>query len=340
MRNAPVLVTGATGLVGAALLDLLEERGWTGVVGVSRRGSASRNVLAWEMGVREPPVELRRTWDVVVNAAADTRWTQRPEDARRANVASVEALASLVGPGTHVVHVSTAYAVGRRGGGASPALEDYRNSYEWSKAHAERYVRALFPRLTIVRPPLIVGRRTDGRAARFSGMYTLLRGVALSSVPAVVALPDAYLDVIPVDDLAALIADVACSPGHGAGEVVTLAGGDRAPRVERALEVILGAFNAWRARRALPAIAMPRLVSPDSWSRFLLPFARQHLSARQLRILDLLAEFQPYLALTEPLHATHPVGDVESCLRASVRHWADANARVASLTPRPWTTVV
>jgi nucleoside-diphosphate-sugar epimerase len=306
------------------------------VVGVSRRAPTG-GLVGWEMGVSAPPAGLRGPWDVIVNAAADTRWTQRPEDAHRANVASLEALAPLIGAQTHVVHISTAYAVGRRGEGASPALEDYRNSYEWSKAQAERRARALFPRLTIVRPPLIVGRRADGRAARFSGMYTLLRGVVLSSVPAVVALPDAYLDVVSVDDVAALIADVAARPGYHDGETLTVAGGDGAPRVARALEVILDALNRWRAERGRPAIAVPRIVSPDSWSRFLLPFAREHLSVRQLRILDLLAAFQPYLALTEPLRPTHRVSDVEGALRASVRHWANTNARVGSLAPRQWT---
>jgi nucleoside-diphosphate-sugar epimerase len=335
VSDARILVTGASGLVGTALRDLLRDRGETGVLGVSRRGAD--DVVAWEMGAGEPPAVLRRAWDVVVNAAADTRWTQAPADARRANVASVEALAPLVGPDTHVIHVSTAYAVGLRVDGDSRAPADYRNSYEWSKAQAERRARELFARLTIVRPPLIVGRRRDGRATRFAGMYTLLRGLALSSVPAVVGLPNAFLDIVPVDDLAALIGDIAASGAHADGEILTIAGGARAPRVEPALEIILDAFNAWRAQRGLPPIATPPLVAPDSWRRFLLPFARQHLSARQLRVLELLAEFQPYLALTESLPATHHVLDVGGCLRASVRHWADANTRVASLTPRPWT---
>ena len=60
---------------------------------------------------------------------------------------------------------------------------DYRNTYEWSKAHAERLARELFPQLTIIRPPLIVGRRLDGRAARFAGMYTILRGMTRALDP-------------------------------------------------------------------------------------------------------------------------------------------------------------
>jgi nucleoside-diphosphate-sugar epimerase len=336
--DARVLVTGATGLVGAAVRVALEEHGWTSVTGVSRHGAPGARVVAWNIGAEAPPPALRRVdWNVVINAAADTRWTQQPGEALRANVASVEALSELVSPTTHVVHVSTAYAIGRGACGSPAALEHYRNAYEWSKAQAEQRARELFPSLTIVRPPLIIGRRTDGRAARFSGMYTLLRGVALSSVPAVVAVPDAYFDVIPVDDLATLIVRVAATRDHAGGDVITLAGGDEALSVESALQLILDAFNTWREARALDLLAAPRLVSPESWSRFLLPFARDHLSARQQQIIHLLSNFQPYLTLTEPLRCTHRVRDVEGCLRASVRYWADANERVASLSPQPWT---
>jgi nucleoside-diphosphate-sugar epimerase len=274
-----------------------------------------------------------RAWEAIVHTAADTRWTLPAAEATRANVAPVQALRPLVGPGTRVVHVSTAFAVGLRGEGASTELADYRNTYEWSKARGERIARESFARLTIVRPPLVVGRRSDGRAARFAGMYTILRAISASMVPAIVGVEGAPFEVVPVDDLAAILVEHALGTGGG---TLTVAGGARALRVSEALATITDALNAWRARHALEPLRAPRLMSPDSWERFFVPFAREHLTARQRHVLTLLDNFRPYLALPAPLHPTHVVTDLGPCIARAVEFWAQANARLASLPLRPW----
>jgi nucleoside-diphosphate-sugar epimerase len=333
---ARVLVTGATGLVGSEVMHVLKRRGSCEVVGTSQHGSRNGvEAVPWDMSGDPAPASLRGPWDVIVNTAASTRWTAPADDAVRANVATVAALATLASDDTHVVHISTAYAVGLRGDGDSDDAHDYRNTYEWSKAQAERLAVELFPRLTRIRPPLIIGRSGDGAAARFAGMYTVLRAIATSMVPAVAARADAYFDVIPVDALASLIAEVTETGGH-VGEVLTNAGGEAAPRVEHAFALIVDALNRWRAVRGLAAFDTPRLLTPESWTRFFLPFARDHLSPRQLRMLDLLRNFEPYLIIGSPLRPTHPVTAVEPAIAASVRYWADANPRIASLSPQPW----
>jgi len=331
-----ILITGATGLVGVETLARLRLSGDHEVVATSRRPSPrSPDLVPWDLSREEAPGALGGPWDAIVHTAADTRWTQSYEEAFRVNAASLQMLEPLVGLETHVLHVSTAYAIGLRGDATSERPEDYRNSYEWSKAHAERLATQSFERLTIVRPPLIIGRRGDGRAARFAGMYTLLRGVTSSILPALVAQPDAYFDVVPVDYLAALLAETAL--GEPLGDVITLAGGENAPRVGPMLDLITDTLNDWRASRDLEPFDVPALVTPDSWNRFFLPFAHDQLTPRQLQLLELLGNFQPYLALTKPLEATHTVRDVESPVAASVRFWADAHEHFASMAPRPWT---
>jgi nucleoside-diphosphate-sugar epimerase len=335
-----VLVTGATGLVGSETVAALSRDPDVSVTGVCRRPpEPAPGLVSWDMAAEEPPPALRGHWDVIVNAAADTRWSATAEEATRSNVDTLARLRSLVARDTHVIHVSTAYAIDIRGA-SSDDPRDYRNNYEWSKSRAERVARELFPRLTIVRPPLIIGCRDSGRAARFAGMYTILRGITASTVPVVVGVPDAFFDVVPVDDVAALLVALVSGaepePGPEA-EPLRIAGGPRAPRAEEALEVIVGTLNAWREERGVEPFDQPRLVDPDSWNRFFLPFARDELTPRQLRILDLLTHFHPYLAITAPLERTHPVDDVLPCVEASVRYWADSNVRVASLSPRPWT---
>lgn len=333
-----ILVTGATGLVGLETVETLRLAGANEVVGVSRaRSAVDGHTVSWDMAAEKPPSELRRQWDVIVHSAADTRWTMTPSEATRANVNTVRALEPLVGSDTHFVYVSTAYSVGLRGSVDSDDIADYRNSYEWSKAHAERVVRTTFREFTVVRPPLIIGRTGDGRAARFSGMYTLLRAMTASMVPVVVAEPDAYLEVVPVDAVAAVLAEVADRGGNG--ETLTVAGGPNAPSVEAAFELMTQGLNEWRQDRNLEPFDVPRLISRDSWDRFFLPFVKDELSPRQRRILELLSNFRPYLAIREPLRPTHQVEDVEAAISVAVRYWADAEQRQASQAPKPWTAV-
>ncbi|MGC9665092.1 SDR family oxidoreductase [Planosporangium sp. 12N6] len=334
-----ILVTGATGLVGFEVYDRLRRRPGVTVTGVSRRGSdLVPGVVCWHLGAEPPPPPLAGRWDVVVHTAADVRWSLSPDEARRANVDTVAALAPLVSADTHVVHVSTAYAGGHHGDVSSPDLADYRNSYEWSKANAERLARQRYPRLTVVRPALVAGRRTDGRAARFSGMYTLVRGMATGTVPALAADPQARFDLVPVDDLADLVLAAVDDP-DSAGAVWTVAGSDTAPTVAHAVDVIMAALNGWRSAHGCEPLEVPRIIAPHRWHRFFRPFAREHLTVRQNRMLDLLAVFEPYLASTVALSATHTVGGVDDCLRASVRYWAAANPRLAAMTPVPWRAV-
>jgi len=336
LSGPAVLVTGATGLVGSELTEQLRANG-AEVVGVSRRGAPhDPGVLAWDMGSEPAPAPLHRRWDTIVNAAANTRWTMSEEEATAANVASVRALEPLVGAETHVIHVSTAYATGLRGDVESVDPADYRNTYEWSKAHAERVAREAFANLTVVRPPLIVGRRSDGRAARFAGMYTLIRGLTIGTVPAVVADPEARFDAIPVDDLCRLLADAAVRGAQRDEAVLTIAAGEAAPRVEEAIAAIVGSLNEWRLQRGHEPLECPPLIEPERWQRFHRPFVRQHLSPRQLLILELLESFEPYLALVEPLRPDREATDVLPCLRTSTTYWAGTNPRVAALAPRPW----
>ena len=332
-----LLLTGASGIVGSELCHQLTRGAIAEVTCVARRASRAQTVI-WDMASEPPPSALRRRWDVIVNCAADTRWSQTAAEALRANVRSLESLSALAGPDTHVIHVSTAAVVGPRSDGSSDDPSAYRNMYEWSKACAERSAKARFARLTIVRPPLVIGRRADGHAARFVGMYMLLRGITSSSLPAVIADTRGLFDVVPTDDLASMI--ISTLGRGGSGDVLTIAGGERSPRVGRAVQLLCSTLNDWRARRGVAPVQVPPFLAPDSWKRFFRPFADDLLSARQRLTLDHLDYFLPYLELTEPFIATHPVTDAEAAIAPSVCFWADSNPRLASLAPRPWSTPV
>lgn len=332
-----ILLTGATGIVGAEIRDQLERDGRTDVTCVARRASSGQGTVIWDMSTEEAPRALRRHWEAIVNCAADTRWSQTVDEALRANVTSVAALASLASPDTHVIHVSTAAVVGPRSNGSSESPGDYRNMYEWSKATAERVAGQIFKRLTIVRPPLVIGRRGDGRAARFAGMYMLLRGITSSSLPAVVGEPDGFFDAVPVDDVAAVI--ISALDRAGSGEVLTPACGAAAPRVRPVVELMCATLNEWRRQRGVDPVNVPPFVAPDSWTRFYRPFVDTVLSRRQRLTLEHMDSFLPYLDLTKPFTPTHAVTDAEAAIAPSVRYWAELHPRLASLAPRPWAVV-
>jgi nucleoside-diphosphate-sugar epimerase len=328
-----VLVTGAGGVLGTEVLAQLRAAGAT-VTGVTRSGGPS--VVRWHLGEEPPPRSLTRAWDVVVHSAASTRWTMSEAEARRANIRTTEALGAVVGPETHLVHVSTAFALGLRGSTESPDRGDYRNAYEWSKATSERHVLEQFRHVTIVRPPLIIGRRSDGRVARFTGLYTFFRAAGTGLAPAVVADADAFLELAPVDDVAARIVELALGPRPAEPLIDVIGRGDEALCVRRVLELGQQAVNEVRGRHGHAALAPCPLIDPSAWERFYLPFARQQLGSRQLRVLDLLAAFRAYLDVRTPLAVTTRVADVTPAVRRSVRHWAEKNLRVALAEPRAW----
>jgi nucleoside-diphosphate-sugar epimerase len=253
-----------------------------------------------------------------------------------ANLRSTEALSAVVGPATHLIHISTAFALGLRGSTASAEPVDYRNHYEWSKAASERLVLERFPHLTIVRPPLLVGRRSDGRVTRFNGVYTFLRAAATGLAPALVADPESYIELAPVDDVASHVVARALAHPPASAVIDVIGRGGHALRVGPALELARGTLNDVRDRHGRAPLAPCPIIEPARWDRFYLPFARQHLDGRQLRVLALLSEFKPYLEIRTPLAITTSVPDVAPVLRRSLRHWAESHLAVVLADPRAW----
>ena len=331
-----MLVTGATGVVGHDLVGTARRAGWD-VVGCSARGQTGPGgAVAWRMGSEPAPAELRRDWDVVVHAAARPKWNLDFETAHQANVGPLADLAEVVGPATHLVHVSTAYAIGLRGDTSSEDRADYRNSYEWSKAEAERVVRSAWPDATIVRPPLVVGRRDDGRVARFSGLYTIVRSAVAGMMPVFVAETGALSEVVSCCDVTACVLAAAGRGPVAGGRIDVLGQGTASATTKEVLDSMFIGLNKWRAARGGPPFSPPSLVTPDQWHRFYLPFARPHMTQRQKHFTDLLAEYLPYMAITEPMDVTWRVEPVLGCVERSIGRWAEAFPRQAMATPAPW----
>ncbi len=336
-----ILVTGATGVVGAEVVDRLRTDPASGrtVTRVARR-AADDSVLSWRIGAEPAPVALAGHWDVIVHCAASTRWTLGRQEAVTANVDPLRAVLRLADRDTHLVQVSTAYVGGVRNAtdlrGAE--FEGYRNGYEWSKAVCEQVAREEHPGpLTLVRPPLVVGRREDGAIARFSGPYTLLQALVSGLAAVVVGDPGGYAEISPVDEVAHVIARAALAAPPPAPRTEVLAGGPDSLTLDRLLDVVCGTLNEFRTEHGVDPIQRPPLVSGDSWDRFFLPLSEQYLSPFQSQAVKLLAMFQSYTSMTQPFEPTWTVTDPAAVMATSVRHWAARKPRLALARPEPWT---
>ncbi|MBT0770039.1 SDR family oxidoreductase [Kineosporia sp. J2-2] len=338
-----VLVTGAAGVVGREVVRQFTARTAptreADVVATTRTGSVPGTV-PWDLVAEPPPENLRGPWDVVVHLAASTRWTMTAREATTANIEPTRALTGLLGPGTHLVHVSTAYVGGARVAGdpLTTGFGGYRNGYEWSKAECENIVRSACPdALTVVRPPLVLGRRQDGAISRFSGPYGLLRAIVSGMAAVVVGSPEGFVEIAPVDLVAATVVDAALGSPPAGTRLEIVSAGERCLRLADLTRLTCETINEWRDARGIAPIAVPPCVPSDSWHRFFLSFAEKHLSPVQLEAVRLLGMFEGYTSLAAPFEPTRVVEDPAGVVRKSVRWWADQRPRSAGRDPAPWT---
>lgn len=330
--GATLLVTGATGVVGAELTRIARARGWE-VVGCSRRGGDG--VISWDLS--EPaPASLRRPWDAIVHAAAKPHWRLPKDVAWAMNTAPVDRVVELASASTHLVLVSTMYATGLRGAARSTDLADYRNTYEWSKAAAELRMMDRLPGHTVVRPPLIIGRRPDGAVARFTGMYTFLGTLTSGQLPAMVADPSAGMELVSTTDVATCCLDAAASPRPDNRALHVMGRGAAAHSLGDVLDAIQDAMNEWREARGLQPLSWPRLISVEQWERFFKPMARKTFSSRQYRTIELLEPFVPYLSIAEAADVSWKVDPMLDCVGRCTTFWMDNNLDRASRDPRSW----
>lgn len=310
MRGAgtrTILLTGATGSLGSELAARLSREGDQVLalvhkktelfrsrhVAVPRRTRAGGSITAIQGDVTEPKLgltadvrkNLYKMADLVIHAAAITDFGRPKQAYHDVNVNGMRSVLDLVSDlDVPMIYVSTAYVAGRRQGlvleGELDQGQSFSNDYERSKFEAERLFQTGLSnglRGTVVRPSIVVGRRRDGATRDFKNIYVMLKLVTSGRMTRMPGLPEASLDLVPIDDVANIL--IAASKGAAGwnGEVLHAVGGP----------VTLADIS--RTIAEYPSLTLPEYVPPANFLPSALPPAQRALYERYVRL------YEPYL---------------------------------------------
>lgn len=182
-----IAVTGGTGFVGGHLLRLATEAGHT-VRALTRRERADAQHIQWIAGSLGDPASLSRLAegaDAVIHIAGAINAANRDGFAA-VNIEGTRSMAEAAqeAGASRILHISSL-----------AAREPEISNYGWSKAEAERVIRAAPLDWTIIRPPAVYG---PGDTETFALFKMAQRG--LVALP-----PPGRISLIHVADLCRLL---------------------------------------------------------------------------------------------------------------------------------------
>jgi nucleoside-diphosphate-sugar epimerase len=339
-----VLVTGAAGVVGQALIPRLVDHGGSDVICLTHRsvmgarsrkrhagavstvqGDVARSDLG--LGVREYR-ELAARIDSVVHAAALTDFTGPDETLHRVNVDGTgHALAMADAAGAHFVHVSTAYLHARGEGQRGHIAARYAAS----KRAAEAVVKASGVGHSIVRPSIVIGDSRTGAMSSAQGLHRAA-GAVLSGIAPILPFGASWpFDFIPQDVVAETVAGIV--EHERIGEELWVTAGRQALTLAQAVDVVVAT-----GRQLGIKVDTPRFVSPEQFDRIIAPVFLPALPARmRTTITRLLDFFAVYLDMDEPMPSSLPalaeqgvavLPDLAQSLRRSLLHWYAAREQI------------
>ena len=333
-----VLVTGASGVVGRALLRRL--RDLDVVCLVHRSPVSGPNVTSALGDIADPTLglaedayaELAARVDAVIHCAAVTDFNRTDGSLEATNIAGTEHVAAFAAAANAVLyHVSTAFVHttvdGDRGRTAV--------GYAASKLAGEKIVRSSGVAHVIFRPSVVIGDSITGEIAAFQGLYQVAAGMFAGIVPMIPFDPSWPIDFVPTDVVADAIA-WAVENRVSEGEF-WLSAGEKAMRLDDGVAVAVEV-----ARDLGMAIDAPRFVPPDMFDRLIGPVFLDALPDRVRRnILRMLEFFTTYLQSGETKPSSldqlaalgaRPLPDQRESLRNSLRYWAAQNGYVQAET--------
>jgi nucleoside-diphosphate-sugar epimerase len=297
-----VLVTGATGVVGAPLLNRLPHEG---VVCLSHSTAIPHPVEVIQGDITQPRLglserdyrELARRVDVVIHSAAATRFDLTREEIFATNVDGMGRMLDFVAEAdARLVALSTAFV--RVAGGAEHGWLSPRH-YLDSKRAAEALVRDSGLDWHIVRPSVVIGDSESGEAARIQGFHFFIRALLRDQLPMIPVGDNDVLDFVAADLLADVLA--AMVDGSPPWRESWLTGGPDAMPGRRVLETAVDIAHS----RGLP-VQRPRLMAPDAIDRLIRPVFFPELPKRIVRRYDQVASVSTVVVFPERFETTLP----------------------------------
>ena len=289
------LLTGATGLLGAAVVERLlrdpaalaprlyllvrdparwraHAAAWGIAPGAATpiAGDLTLPALGLDAGAR---ARLAREVTGVLHLAADTTFSRPLDESRAVNRDGTQRLLELADGwprARRFAYVSTAFIAGRHRGRIAEAGTDgaagWVNAYEQAKWEAERLVRASRREWVVLRPSTVVCDDARGGVSQPNAVHRALRlyhGGLAAMMPGTA---ESTLDVVTADYVADAVAALAFRDDL-AGETLHLCAGDRALPLGELLDETYALWArdaAWRRK----GIARPALTDAATYALF------------------------------------------------------------------------
>ena len=323
-----VLLTGASGVVGRALLQRL--RNLEAVCLLHRSPVRGANVTTLHGDVAQPMlglteqayIELAARVDAVINCAAITDFNRPDGSLEATNVDGTGHVAAFAAAANaNLYHVSTAFVHTTVNGDRGRTAVGYAAS----KLAAENLVRSSGVPHVILRPSVVIGDSGTGEISAFQGLHRVAAGMFNGIVPMIPFEPGWPIDFVPVDVVADAIACVVESR-VSTGEF-WISAGEKALRLDESVTVAVEL-----ARGLGVNIDMPRFVAPEMFDRLIGPVFLDALPGTIRRsVLSMLEFFTTYLQSGETKPSSldqlialgaKPLPDQRRSLRNSLQYWA------------------
>ncbi len=321
-----VLLAGASGVVGQELLRQFEADPTIEPLCLVHRSTLADRAVATVRGDITRPqlglstagyLDLVHGIDEVVNAASVAASGSSHESLRAINVVGTTRLVKLAAhAGVPFYHLSTACLGVRR----ENPLAEAGSAYASSKREAEDAVREGGVPYAILRPSIIVGHSRTGAISGFGGFYQMASRFLRGRLPVIPFGPDAVVDLVPVDYVAAAVAATVRAQAVGTEYWVTY--GPAALALADVVRIGLDVAQEFGYAATAPTLLWGSALE-RAWASVIDPAARAELS-------DQVAYFAAHVA-TEPLPTSHRelaalgVGtppDPAEIARRSLRYWA------------------
>ncbi|MDH6137165.1 nucleoside-diphosphate-sugar epimerase [Kitasatospora sp. MAA4] len=269
-----VLVTGASGLVGSAVVQALRHRSGLDVVALTHRQQIAEpgvrtvpgDITAPRLGLDEDVhAELACTVTQVVHCAAQVGWLKAGAQLEATNVEGTRHTCAFAATArARLIHLSTAFVelpLTASSSAPVPGSRNHPGGYLDSKRAAEQLVREAPIDAVIARIPGMLGNSRTGETAVLQGFHRFVAAAVQGRIPAVPLLPASVLDIMATDVVAEAIAALVCSPG-GTPPLVWLTAGPAAPTMAQVAATVTETAGAL----GLPAVA-PELVEVAELAR-------------------------------------------------------------------------